>query len=344
MSETTAPILPPTPTAARVAAEASGHWYFIDGRPCHRVKKADGKGERDTHLGDARKLNLVPSVTNILKLLHKEGLVNWKIEQAVLAVITTPRQKDEQDDAFIKRVLHTDKVQEEEKKAAGERGTLIHDNIANYFAGRPTVKDVEPFIMPIITAIEELGTVVDTEQSVVGFGYGGRYDVWQDSAHCWRLWDFKSTKKLPDPKKGAWLEHRLQLAAYAKAKQMTLPDVTKPIVCANLYVDSVNPGRFCICEHEEWESTFDLGFAPLVTFWQWMNNHYPEQKRPEVAPSAAIAVPTVKQTVEALKQAAMEHVETGLEQLPAVLQPTLPALPAEVFRGKKVVWDTGQKA
>ena len=53
-----------------------GHWYTQDGKPMHWVDKADGKGTRNTTLRDARKLNLLPSVTNILKLLNNPELNN----------------------------------------------------------------------------------------------------------------------------------------------------------------------------------------------------------------------------------------------------------------------------
>ena len=80
---------------------------------------------RKTTLADARKLGLVPSVTTILKVLAAPALESWKIEQACLALLTSPRQADERDDAFVKRILQTDRVQDQEAAAAAERGTEI---------------------------------------------------------------------------------------------------------------------------------------------------------------------------------------------------------------------------
>ena len=51
------------------------HWYKQDGSPCYEVPYADPKkGMRSTTIRDARKLNLVPSVTTILQVMDKPGL------------------------------------------------------------------------------------------------------------------------------------------------------------------------------------------------------------------------------------------------------------------------------
>ena len=60
---------------ADIATEG-GHWYTRTGEPCYEVPKKDG-GMRNTHVGDARKMNLVPSVTGITNQLDKPGLVKW---------------------------------------------------------------------------------------------------------------------------------------------------------------------------------------------------------------------------------------------------------------------------
>ena len=124
-------------TAARPKSNNDAHWYSPAGEPVHTVLKADKSGEsRPTDLRDARKLNLLPSVTNVIKLLHKEALVNWMIEQACLAILTAPRQKDEKDDDFVYRVLQVEQQQNQEAKIARDRGTDIHDALQNYFLGQ----------------------------------------------------------------------------------------------------------------------------------------------------------------------------------------------------------------
>ena len=80
--------------------EASSHWYLSSGEPYHEVVRADGNGMRPVTLRDARKVNALPSVTNILSVLAKPGLDAWKQEQAILAALTLPQQDGESLDAF----------------------------------------------------------------------------------------------------------------------------------------------------------------------------------------------------------------------------------------------------
>ena len=68
----------------------SVHWYQHNGAPQYTVKAKDGS-DRPTTLRDARKLNLVPSVTTILKIAAKPGLEAWKLNQMLLAALTLPK-------------------------------------------------------------------------------------------------------------------------------------------------------------------------------------------------------------------------------------------------------------
>jgi hypothetical protein len=266
-----------TPTAARPTSRKDAHFYGLDGTPQYQViGKTTGKPRPPT-IRDARKNNWLPGVSNVLKCLHKEGLVNYLIEQSVLAALTTPQLEGEQIDSFIYRVLHTEKVQEQESEIARDTGKEIHSAIEDYFQGVPVPDGLAPWIMPAIRELEKFGQVAFTEKILIGDGYAGKTDLGQDCPQCWRLWDIKSTKNLP---KGAWPEHRLQLSAYAKAFADTLAqasDQNKPIVTANIYISTVDCGQFVIAEHEEWLRTYMRGFAPLVTHWQWANDYVPEQ-------------------------------------------------------------------
>ncbi len=78
----------------------SGHWYTIDGKPKYTIVGKNGK-ERNTTLRDARKLNLVPSVTTILDVAAKPGLVNWQVNQGIQAALTLPRKVDETDEESV---------------------------------------------------------------------------------------------------------------------------------------------------------------------------------------------------------------------------------------------------
>jgi hypothetical protein len=263
------------------------------------------------------------------------------IEQACLAVLTSPRLPGEKDDAFAQRILKVEKVQGQEGAIARDRGTQIHDEIANYFAGTPMDNGVEKWILPAITKLEEYGSVIDVEKCVVGAGYAGRYDLLQDCPDCFRVWDIKSTKRLPDPKKGAWLEHRLQLSGYAKALPL---DTGKPIVCANMYISTIEEGAFVVCQHEDWEGTYEYGFRPLVAYWQWVNQHFPSQ--PGAEPGTKATLDQQKAAVNAIKEAALKGLDPVPQLVPQTVATGAPSIPVpipakelpEVVKGRKVVW------
>ena len=70
----------------KTADSESGHWYAADGSPAYRITGKNGK-ERNTTVADARKLNLVPSVSGIIGVAAKPALTVWLQEQAILAAL-----------------------------------------------------------------------------------------------------------------------------------------------------------------------------------------------------------------------------------------------------------------
>jgi hypothetical protein len=74
-------------------------------------------------LRDARKLGLLPSVTNVLGVINKPELVEWKMTQAVLAALTLPRQGGEGEDAFARRVVED---AQSRVRTAADFGSAFH--------------------------------------------------------------------------------------------------------------------------------------------------------------------------------------------------------------------------
>jgi hypothetical protein len=85
-------------------ATESMHWYDKAGRPCYEVERADKKGMRPTTLRDARKMNLVPSVTSIIKCAAAPQLEKWKRDQVLIAALTLPRMPEESEQSWLARV------------------------------------------------------------------------------------------------------------------------------------------------------------------------------------------------------------------------------------------------
>jgi hypothetical protein len=265
------------------------HWYYPDGRCCYEIERSDGKGMRPTTLRDARKLGLLPSVTGILGVLDKPALNEWKIKTAVHAIITAPDVPGETLDQKYERVLVTERQQDQESKIARDRGTAIHDAMEKLCIGQDIDPEIAPWVKPAFDAVLEYGEYVGCEKVLVGEGYAGKADLLLEGsvAGCFWLWDWKSAKKLPDPAKGAWFEHRLQLAAYAAA--LDRHESTLKIRTGNIYISTVEQGKFVICEHPDWKAAYHEGFGPLVTHWQFANGYYCPSCKTTLEPSESPA-------------------------------------------------------
>lgn len=265
-------------TNARPTANLASHFYLRDGSPFYEVPYADKKkagAMRKATIADARKVGALPSVTTILRVLDKPGLNAWRVEQAVLAVLTSPQQPGESVDDFVKRILQTEEQQEQEGAKARDIGIEIHDAIEAILSDEPANPSVRDFVVPALALLNEKipgMTNAITETVVVGNGYAGRIDLLTDTTDAIWIVDFKTTKKLPP--KEPWNEHKLQLSAYATAEtRKKQPGDNRPIRTANLYIDTLNPGKLAWFEVEDWNKIYHAAFLPLIDVWCWMNNY-----------------------------------------------------------------------
>lgn len=255
-------------TETKTYAKESGHWYKTDGTPCYEVPKAKGDGMRKTTLADARKLNLLPSVTTILGILDKPALVKWKQKNAIEAALTTPRIDGESVDAFAERVLSVDA--ESISDAAKQRGTDIHALIEQALGDDLSVLVGNPlaaFVQPVLDACKPFGGVLAAEKTVVGNGYAGKLDAVFILGELLMVVDFKTTKTIP---RQQYDEHRLQLSAYAN----TFKEY-KYIKTANIYIDSNEAGKIAVHTDEQWLDAFENGFNPILNYWQWVKGYNP---------------------------------------------------------------------
>ncbi len=254
-------------TAARPQQSQSAHWYGKDGSPQYEIMGKTTGRMRPTTIRDARENGWLPSVTTVLRALAAPGLEAWKTEMACLSVLTAPRLAGEDLDAFVKRVLQDEKQQDEVAAKARDLGTAIHAAIEEGLNNRPYDESLIAYVTPALNAINGMGRVVATEKIVVGQGYAGKLDALTES-ECLTVVDVKSAKTLP---KSSWPEHKLQLAGYSKALGNT---GNKRIQTANVYVSTTEPGEVFVDVHTDWSCTFERGFKPLLSVWQWMNNYF----------------------------------------------------------------------
>ena len=108
----------------------------------YQIEGANGK-IRNTTLRDARKHDLVPSVTTILNVAAKPGLENWKLQQVLLAALTLPKRDQESESEYIDRIITDSKEQGRAAAAlhalrvpaAGQRDQLAHGRASAVAAG-----------------------------------------------------------------------------------------------------------------------------------------------------------------------------------------------------------------
>jgi len=220
----------------RLFSPDSAHWYQRDGTALHSVPAANGELRRTT-LRDARKLGLVPSVTNILGVIAKPELTLWLQEQAVLAALTLPRLPGESEDAFALRVVRDSGTM---RDSAAEFGTAFHEG-AETVAATLEVDAKDPQA-PWLSLYrdwyqENIEQLVWTERTLVcaEVGFAGTADLLvEHQQHGLTLVDYKTQGVKPGYKARAYGSWGQQLAAYRRA-------IGKPMACMNVIVNSAEP-------------------------------------------------------------------------------------------------------
>ena len=243
----------------------SGHWYTKEGTPAYTTI---GKtGERATTLRDARKEGLLPSVTTIINLMSKAGLDTWKQQQVLLAALTLPREPNEPEQDWLKRVMQDSRATGRE---AAERGTAIHNIIQGYFE-QMYLPEKPAYLEAIDSTLKSaFGHQLWLSEKSFGhhLGYGGKCDLMakpingQGSGY---VVDFK-TKDTDLDKVDIYFEHELQLAAYREG--LNLPNAR----CAILFVNgTTNQVKLVEIEEAQLQKSWEC-FQHLLRVYQIKNN------------------------------------------------------------------------
>lgn len=250
-------------TVANVRRGDGSRFYTLTGEAVYEIPKKRGDGMKKPDIRDMIENGWVPSVTTVIKAVNKPALTRWLIEQAVLAVVTTPRKPGEPDDQFVHRVLHVECVQDEQADKAAQLGTDIHDAIAKAVAGEPYDPKFQPYVTNTLNNLQLLGKKVWSERVLVGDDYAGRSDYLGEDKEWQTLVDFKTTTKPPE--KDAYAEHKMQTAAYARTLK-----TKKGIRTCILYLDTTNPGKIIPHIEHNWQRDFKA-FNHLLQVWRYMN-------------------------------------------------------------------------
>jgi len=242
-------------------AAESLHWYTRDGLPAYTVKARDGS-DRPTTLRDARKLNLVPSVTSIIRCAAAPALEIWKQQQVLMAALTLSKNPEETEVAYLARIMEDSKAQ---AKKAAEKGTAIHAAIQGHFEGEPSSENFWPYVKGAIKAVMELGDSWVAERVFCHpLGFGGKVDLHNHEV----VLDFKTKEFTEDSDLKTWDEHAMQIAAYRYGLGL---DKARGAIA---YVSTTVPGLCKVIEitPDELEKGWTM-FYSLLHYWQAKNTY-----------------------------------------------------------------------
>jgi hypothetical protein len=257
-------------------AAESLHWYTRKGETAYTVKARDGS-DRPATLRDARKLNLVPSVTSIIKSAAAPALERWKLDQMLHAALTLPRGPTEPEADWISRVWTDSK---ETAKKAAEKGTAIHAAIQGAYEGEAYPAEIFAHVAGAMEAVEAwMPALWTAERSFADpLGFGGKVDL----SCAAGVIDFK-TKEFSDPDTlKTWDEHAMQLAAYRSGLR------TDRARCAIVYVSVSTPGLAKLIEISEDDLRRGYRmFMGLLEYWIAKQNFDPSWSEEVVTERAA---------------------------------------------------------
>jgi hypothetical protein len=254
-------------------SERSSHWYTRDGKSMHTVIAKKTGLPRSTNITDARKLDLVPSVTNILAMKSKPALETWKIDKAIIAAADNPQKDGEPREVWLSRIAE---MANEESRKAAEFGTMLHDGLEAHLTGEGVATgETEIFLRPTFEWLREnIVQTIDTEQSFVADeGFAGRRDLYAVMKHNGQerraVIDFKTQRFKGKADATFYKEWSMQLAAYARP----LSEGGEPLL-VSIAIPSDAPGRPCI---KVWDNASKAWHAFLACFdlWKFEKDYYP---------------------------------------------------------------------
>jgi len=190
-----------------IKSETSSHWYAADGTPAYGAT-----------LREARKQNLLPSVTTILKAWPAPQLEVWKQEQILLAALTMPEAERAKHPDLHELAQSIIASSREEAAKAADWGTRMHDAVTTYLTTKTAVDgEMGPWLAKFVEWYDaNVAKVRLTEQVVVNtdHGYAGRIDAvvnLKNGQVC--LWDIKC-RSVKKGKPAVYDSMVMQLAAY----------------------------------------------------------------------------------------------------------------------------------
>jgi len=255
-----------------IKAEQSAHWYAREtGEPCYEIPKKNGKGMKRPTIRDARELNLVPSVTGIVRMIAKPELDAWKQEQVLKACYENPHDLDGVDgsetvEQYAKRVMP---IANQARDKAADHGSAVHDAIHLWLNGEhydgiyaDYVETFAKWFLKESASRTDFGSEVCIRPI---HGYGGRFDLqFVDRDGVFVFADYKVQNKADDKPFNFYDDLGLQLTAYKRAQ------VTNDAHCrlVSVLFSAVNPKRIEIKEWQDEEKDLWDVFQCCFKIWR----------------------------------------------------------------------------
>ncbi len=241
-----------------------GHWYNKEGNAQYEVERADKKGLRATTLADARKLNLVPSVTTILGIIDKPMLTRWKINEVLEACMDKP-YNGQVEVEYKAQILGQS---EKKGKNAANRGNEIHNALEQFYSGGLLDEELESYCRPVIELLEKEFGIIKWEPELSfshSSGFGGKCDL-QFKGGNGTILDFKTKSAEDFSKVKPYQEHCMQLVAYREG--FNLPKAE----CFNLFISANQPGKLLLHKWSAEDCTRNWEmFKHILEYWKLAN-------------------------------------------------------------------------
>lgn len=227
-----------------------GHYYRKDGTAAHFC----GPNGSATTLREARKFGLLPSVTEILRLLHKEKLEEWKRKQTMSTVLRLPEDvrqflieyedtespTEAQDERFAELWDGIEFRSASVAREAADEGKQIHSAIEASFAKERYPAQYRPHVSAVHQVLSDnFHGVTDwaIERCFASsLGFGGCVDI--SSAGERIIGDHKGAAIAPDEVKRLAYDQNYQLGGYSIG--LGFP---AEAVGFNLFISRTHPGH-----------------------------------------------------------------------------------------------------
>jgi hypothetical protein len=266
------------------------HAYTLAGEPRHYqdTKKGAKNPTRPTTIKDIREQKLLPSVTDICKMLSAPGLEEYKIGQVIQACFEDTPSANEVFTNYKRRIQEKAGA---DAAGAADLGTTIHDSLETYLARHDewygTVKvsmpdgrevPIREFVIPAALEVDKLGLADKVCEAVVTnpeLGYAGTVDLYghrtADQAGNKQLVvvDFKSKRTKPGVAVEPIETHPIQIAAYVGA--LTPPwSMYFNAEGYNIYISTTEIGRVDVVHYStDTISRSQRIFEHLLALWRW---------------------------------------------------------------------------